>query len=141
MKRLAVLLVITGVGLALHGCESARPFERITWQLTELDGAGAPAVQERQVAYLYFDDGPPQRVSGSTGCNRLSGSYSLRGSGLKFGPLATTKMACADGMAQEQAFLAALAAVDGWRTVERQSLELLDARGEVLARFTAGPRN
>jgi heat shock protein HslJ len=140
MKRLAVLLVITGVGLALHGCESARPFERITWQLTALDGASVTAADERQAAYLHFDDGPPQRVTGSTGCNRLAGSYSLRGSGLQFGPLATTKMACADGMAQEQAFLAALAAVDGWRTLDRQVLELLDAQGEVLARFTAAPQ-
>jgi heat shock protein HslJ len=49
-------------------------------------------------------------------------------------------MACADGMAQEQAFLAALAAVDGWRTLDRQVLELLDAQGEVLARFTAAPQ-
>jgi heat shock protein HslJ len=137
MKRLAVLLVITGAGLALHGCESARPFERITWQLTELDGASVTAADERRAAYLQFDDGPPQRVSGSTGCNRLTGSYSLRGSGLQFGPLATTKMACADGMAQEQAFLEALTAVDSWRTLDRQVLELLDAQGEVLARFTA----
>jgi heat shock protein HslJ len=141
MQRLVLLLVITGIGLALQGCESARPFERVTWQLSELGGVGITKVHEGQAAYLYFDDGPPQRVSGSTGCNRLSGSYSLRGSGLTFGPLATTKMACADGMAQEQAFLAALAATDGWRTVDRQVLELLDERGEVRARFTAALPN
>lgn len=139
MKRIAVSLVIAGAGLALHGCESARPFERVTWQLSEVGGVGITEVHEGQAAHLYFDDGPPQRVSGSTGCNRLSGSYSLRGSGLKFGPLATTKMACAEGMAQEQEFLAALAGTDSWRTVDRQVLELLDARGEVLARLTAVP--
>lgn len=50
-------------------------------------------------------------------------------------------MACADGLAREQAFLVALAATDGWRTLDQQVLELLDARGEVLARFTAAPRN
>lgn len=139
MKRIAVWLVIAGAGLALHGCESARPFERTTWQLAELDGNEVAADGDREAPNLYFDDGPPQRVSGSTGCNRLSGSYSLSGDGLKFGPLATTKMACADGMAQEQAFLAVLAATHGWRTLDRQVLELLDARGEVLARLTAVP--
>lgn len=139
MKRIAVWLVIAGAGLALQGCESARPFERITWQLVELHGSVVVAGGDREAPHLYFDDGPPQRVSGSTGCNRLSGSYSLGGSGLKFGPLATTKMACADGMAQEQAFLVMLGATDSWRTQDRQVLELLDGRGEVLARFTAVP--
>ena len=35
-----------------------------------------------------------QRVSGSDGCNRFSGSYETDGSSLTFGPLAGTQMAC-----------------------------------------------
>lgn len=34
------------------------------------------------------------RVSGNTGCNRFAGSYDLSGEGLRFGPLAGTRMAC-----------------------------------------------
>jgi heat shock protein HslJ len=48
-------------------------------------------------------------LSGSSGCNTFNGTYTLDGNAIAVGPLATTKMACADDvMAQEQAFLAAL---------------------------------
>ena len=50
-------------------------------------------------------------VSGSSGCNTYNGSYTLDGDALKIGPLATTRMACAPAiMDQETLFLAALAA-------------------------------
>ena len=49
------------------------------------------------------------KVQGSAGCNRMMGSYELSGSSLKFGPLATTRMAC-PSMDAEQAYLGALSA-------------------------------
>jgi putative lipoprotein len=72
-------------------------------------------------------------VSGSSGCNRYHGSYTLGGeSGIAIGPLASTKMACAEAelMTQEQQFLAALAASV---TYERapQGLTLMDATGMI----------
>ncbi|MBB5235282.1 META domain-containing protein [Deinococcus budaensis] len=49
------------------------------------------------------------RVSGSGGCNRLSGSVRASGDALTFGPLAVTRMACAPAVnAQEQTFLTVL---------------------------------
>jgi heat shock protein HslJ len=55
----------------------------------------------------FAEDGT---VSGSSGCNQYNGSYTLDGTAIAIGPLATTKMACPDDiMAQEQQFLAALA--------------------------------
>ena len=47
-------------------------------------------------------------------------------------------MACADGMETEKAFLGALTKVKSFR-IEEQSLELLDADGNVLAPFEATP--
>ena len=48
------------------------------------------------------------KVQGSAGCNRMMGTYELDGNKLKFGPLATTRMAC-PALQTETAFLKALA--------------------------------
>ncbi|WP_019584926.1 META domain-containing protein [Deinococcus apachensis] len=49
------------------------------------------------------------RVSGTGGCNRLTGSFQLEGKALTLGPLASTRMACSPEVnAQETAFLAFL---------------------------------
>ena len=48
------------------------------------------------------------KVAGSSGCNTYQGPYTTNGIVAAIGPLATTRMACAeDVMAQETAFLAA----------------------------------
>ena len=55
-------------------------------------------------------------VSGSTGCNRYTASYTVDGSELEIGDIATTNMACpppADAV--ERKFLAALERVEDWR--------------------------
>jgi copper homeostasis protein (lipoprotein) len=58
------------------------------------------------------------------------------GSALTFGNLALTRMACAEGMDQETAFLAALGNVRSWR-ISGDRLELLDTGGATLATFQA----
>jgi heat shock protein HslJ len=56
---------------------------------------------------LKFGDN--QMVSGSGGCNRFTGRYRLTGTQLQIGPLASTKMACAEEiMEQESKFCQAL---------------------------------
>ena len=79
------------------------------------------------------------QVSGSTGCNRYSGSAELgNGMSIRFGPLATTKMACKGPlMAAEQAFIAALENARSYR-FEAGNLLLLDGSGAVVATFTLG---
>jgi heat shock protein HslJ len=103
------------------------------WTLHSLRGSaveGGP-----RVAHLVFTE---DRVSGSTGCNRLSGTYQLDDQALSFGPIAATRMACkGEAMALERAFLDMLAAVAGWRE-SAGHLELLAADGGVLAVFEAG---
>jgi heat shock protein HslJ len=74
-------------------------------------------------ASLTFDAGG--NVSGSTGCNRVSGTYAVDGAALTFGPLATTRMACQeDLMTQEAAVLDALAGVSGWEIDDEGRLHL-----------------
>ena len=65
-------------------------------------------------------------VHGFGGCNSFNGPYRAGGTDITFGPLATTRRACADaGRADlERAVLEVLTAADGYR-VRETTLELL----------------
>lgn len=77
------------------------------WSVTEVDGAPVPAGVE---IGLSTADG---KLSGTGGCNRLIGLFTPGQDGLRFGPIGSTRMACAPSvMAVEAALLAALAAAD-----------------------------
>jgi heat shock protein HslJ len=76
-----------------------------------------------------------ETVSGSTGCNRYSGGFTLDGSSLEIGQLAVTQMACpppADTI--ERAYLAALAKVAGWRA-DGEQIVMVDADEAELLRY------
>lgn len=105
------------------------------WRLVSLGAGGAPIAKTQTEAFLVFGE-PPGRVSGSGGCNRMAGSYEEKGEQLTFGPIAATRMACADGMQVEDALGAALASIASFR-IEGDRLELRDATGALLATFEA----
>ena len=84
----------------------AVPLERTEWTLVELDGAPVHS----PAPHIVFDPAE-SRVHGSGGCNRFAGSYERDGEGLRFSPLASTRIACGEEvMQQEAAFFRALAA-------------------------------
>ncbi len=116
------------------------PLENTTWRLVELSGGPAVGGEGERAAGLEFlaDGG---RVAGSTGCNRLSGTFTRTGEALRFGPAATTRMACLDPriMAQEQAFLAALTATERHR-VDGDTLVLVGQAGPVARLVCASTR-
>jgi heat shock protein HslJ len=120
-------LLLARAGLAQAGLPSS------AWTLSAL--RGSPVEGGPRAAHLVFNaDG----VSGSTGCNRFSGSYELDGEALRFGPVAATRMACESGARElERAFVDMLAEVAGWRASDDR-LELLGADDGVLATFEAG---
>jgi len=63
-------------------------------------------------------------VSGDAVCNTFRGAYVVDGKGVKIGPLAVTRKACAeDVMKQEREFLAALESAVTW-TVEGDTLDM-----------------
>lgn len=113
------------------------PITDTVWALDGLAVNDAITMQiEDEAIFLALDK---EQVSGSAGCNTFSGPYTLTESGLSFGALASTRMACADNVnAREAEFLAALSQVAGYR-IERASLTLLNAEGGVVAHFTARP--
>ena len=85
----------------------------------------------REAAPWFELDSHVQRVSGSGGCNRMSGSYEAGHGMLRFGPLVSTKMACVS-METETAFFRALERTRGYRIHDR-TLTLTDDMGRVLA--------
>jgi len=77
------------------------------WKLTELEGEPAAlGAGERELHMVLTGEG--SRVRGFSGCNRFTGHYERRNGELSFSRLASTRMACVEGMAQEQRFLDAL---------------------------------
>jgi heat shock protein HslJ len=75
------------------------------WALTELKGT--PPAAGVGISAQFSSDG---KVSGSAGCNRYNGTYTLSGNSITFSsPLATTMMMCEQAvMDQESAYLQAL---------------------------------
>jgi heat shock protein HslJ len=112
------------------------PFEGTTWNLTHLgDDPVKTSSPEREIT-LRFDQ-VTRRVTGSAGCNRLTGGYSLKDNAVSFMPLATTRMTCPDS-ALEARFLAALGKVATYQ-ITGIHLELLGANGGLVASFDARP--
>jgi copper homeostasis protein (lipoprotein) len=111
--------------------------ENTYWKLTRL-GEAPVFVHEQQREPSLVLHSESHRVTGSTGCNRLMGSYQLNGEKISFGPFAATRMACPKGMDTERLFFDALERVRTWNVLG-QHLELYDVNGEMLARFEARP--
>jgi putative lipoprotein len=107
--------------------------ENTDWKLTYLSETVVTSEQWEPHLILTSES---HRVSGSGGCNGLIGSYELRGDELTFSQMATTMMACPEGMDTEKAFFKALTEAKTWKITEPQ-LELFDAGGSVVARFEA----
>lgn len=122
---------------ALQKASTRPPLENTYWKLTRLGDRPVQVVAEQREPYMILKP-ESHRIVGSGGCNRLIGGYELAGKRLTFGLLATTRMACPQGMETEDAFLVALEKVKTWRILG-QYLELYDSAGNLLARFEAKP--
>ena len=121
---------------AAQGGSATTSLEKTDWRLIRLGDATVTAADPQRTPNLVLDP-VSHRVSGSGGCNRLSGGYEIKGEQLTFGQMASTMMACPSGMEAEQKFLAALRQVKKWRIAGRQ-LELMDDSGGVIAVLEAG---
>ncbi|WP_083941577.1 META domain-containing protein [Salinicola socius] len=105
------------------------------WKLMTLDGKPVTVADNMREAHLVLD--AQGRVTGSTGCNRLMGSYTLQDDTLTFSQLASTRMACPGEVAAlEQAWLATLSETAHY-SIEGQSLVLEDAGDHALAELKA----
>ncbi|RYC71814.1 MULTISPECIES: META domain-containing protein [Spirosoma] len=140
--RLVVVLILVSAG-----CATKKPAQPVMkgseelyahrWNLTELNGRAVTPPEPERRAHLLFTPGQVNKVSGSGGCNRITGTYELSGSNrITFAPLATTRMACPD-METESQFLKALAQATKYSLADNYLL--LSSDTVLLARFTAAP--
>jgi len=99
-----------GKSLLVYSAAAANPLEG-SWDVTGYNNgkqATVSPVADSKLTAIFTAD----QVSGSAGCNTYSGGYTIDGTTVKIGPLASTQKACADQAVsdQEQQFLAALQA-------------------------------
>jgi putative lipoprotein len=130
----ALLTTLTGCG---SGISLDEPIEGPVWRLAQLGDEPIAPGGEAQIQF----DRSSGRVSGSGGCNRVSGTFTRSGISLKIGQLASTRMACADPVrgANEAQFLSALQSTTSYSLAPGR-LALLDAGGRTVATLSAGAR-
>ncbi|NNF38505.1 MAG: META domain-containing protein [Gemmatimonadetes bacterium] len=114
---------------------SGEYLENAVWRLASIDDIRLDASDENGPWLRATSvDG---RVQGSTGCNSFTGPYRAGGTEVAFGPLATTRRACADPSSAEieRRMLELLQSADGYR-VGSGRLEVM-VEGRIRMLFTA----
>lgn len=144
----SLLSLVTLVALILCACNStekqpvkaatpAAPFSLLgsEWMLADL--AGTPVIANSKTSLTFLEVG---RATGNGSCNRFTGTVTISGDTLKFGPLASTRMACMDGgvSAQEDVYLKALEAANRYEYRDQDLLIYATGYDKPL-RFTRAP--
>ena len=78
-----------------------KSIESSYWRALEAAGKPAPTQDPKHETHFQFQAG---RVSGSDGCNRLTGTYQLNADRVTFGQMAGTQMACLNPSGTEVRF-------------------------------------
>ncbi|HEX8901642.1 META domain-containing protein [Vitreimonas sp.] len=123
---------LTGLALAsalvAAACASTAPEPPLSgtrWVAQSIEGA---PVAYRTPTIEFAAD----RISGTGGCNRFFGGYTISGDRISFGGVGATEMACEPVvMAQEAAFHTALSSAQTYRR-EGETLILSSSAGEAL---------
>jgi heat shock protein HslJ len=108
--------------------------ENTYWKLIALGETKVPALPREPQIVL---NSQTHRVEGSGGCNRVAGSYELSGHQIRFNQMASTMMACPQGMETEKEFLNALNQAKTWK-IAGSRLELFGGDGHSIAKFESG---
>jgi heat shock protein HslJ len=129
------IAIVAAFALAsLAGAKPASAADSVLglWRIEQ--ARSEPIIDKRRARIEFGADG---RLSGHTSCNTMTGRYTLDGSALKVGPVATTRMACAQlQLEQEDRILTALELAVSARVRDDGLLELRDADGRGLLRAT-----
>ncbi len=120
-------------GNMLFEPQAAVPLSGTNWQVQSYNngrGAVTTPLQDSEMTAVFAPDGT---ISGSSGCNSFTGSYSVEGSSLSIGSVTSTQQTCSDPvMEQEQAYLTALQASTKYsQTADRLTLRNDDGATQV----------
>ena len=120
---------------ASPGGKTSASLEDTYWKLTRMGETPVPGMSQQREPHFIMESAS-RRVTGSGGCNRFTGSYQLDGDHLTFSQMASTMMACLDGMETETTFLKTLTQVRTWKIMGQQ-LELYGSGDQVLLHLEA----
>jgi heat shock protein HslJ len=121
--KIYLYYLVLGLILLISGC--ATPQQEVPVLQSSLDGDWQSTHSR---AYVRFDHG---KLSGSDGCNRFGGSYTVEGSRLSVGEnMMSTMMACPN-MDKSQAFKEVLKSAKFYEN-DGKVLNLLGEKGDVL---------
>jgi putative lipoprotein len=114
---------------------SHTPFLGTTWNLAELNNR---KIQHPgpQIPHLRFE---AEQATGNDGCNNFFGGYTLDGNSLKFGMLASTRMACPQIKDFDMEFNNMISAITSYR-IGGNKLELFE-NDKLLASFLAAEQS
>ncbi|MGM0768686.1 MAG: META domain-containing protein [Pseudomonadota bacterium] len=131
-----VRLSVNGEEQAGCGGDPERLLRGAEWVVEDIGGDGL--IDSSRVTIQFLDD---ERVVGRGSCNRYMGAWDLTGEGLAFDRMASTQMACAPAlMDQEQRFLALMAEVNRFRIGQHGELILSTNNGETLRAFQSSDK-
>lgn len=138
--QLAGATLLTGIAIASADAPETpeiaapEPSPAGNWLAEDILGGGV--LDNAQTTIEIAADGT---VSGNGGCNRFSGKATIDAEKITFGALASTRMACAEAlMNQETKFHDALTRAASFRLeAAGDKLVFLDASGEPLVRLAA----
>jgi len=147
VKKFNRCMFVVAMVIVLTACSSVRTesevrnmtLEDTQWRLVQLldEAVSERGNPMRHPALAFLPEG---RVAGSDGCNRLMGGYRHQGKQLQFTQLASTMMACVDGMETADQFNLLMAKVHRYN-IEGDVLELFSESGELLMRFYSEKNN
>lgn len=124
-------LMVNGQTFTGCGGDPQRLLRGAEWVVEDLAGTGI--IDSSRVTIRFLSD---NRIAGRGSCNRYAGSYRLTGEGVGFGALASTRMACAPAlMNQEHRFLQILGEVSRIQIGQEGQLQLGTASGATITAF------
>jgi heat shock protein HslJ len=104
MKKTPLFLISICLlaSLILSACASSADLADTTWKLVSYGSASNPtsAVEDVETNLTFGKDG---KIGGTVGCNSFSGDFTATDKQLTISPLASTMMACADPLMQQEA--------------------------------------
>ncbi len=142
MKLFKTLSVISIIVLLFIGCtkQDAQKVEnthqKITnkyWKLTQIENSASMAYPKQREAHIILKE---QKLSGSDGCNRIMGYYTLNENKITFSRVASTMMACLQGMQQAYKFKINLEKAQNFK-IENDKLLIFDKDSNKILEFTA----
>lgn len=108
----------------------------VDWLLTSIEGKAVTIGPPGAMAALRLD-AKTAEATGRAICNQFHGHFDLDEAGLRFGPIATTRMACRGGAQDEETrYLKALQETSRWSR-DGDRLTLSSAAGKPLLEFSA----